>query len=682
LYATVPIIIRDPFVTASVSQGTVQQGNNLFVRGVAEGDPSQGVVIWVIGQNFIAYNTEAVNDDGTFEYEVDGGMTSGMTSGQYFVVVQHPMYNDELDVYPQANGGYTYRYVVGPYPTANSVLFTLEGPGSLQGSEAVNALTTALDNSAVDDTYVKLEFLVEGEFEAPIANFTANVTSGITPLTVVFTDASTGTAPLTYAWDLDNNGVIDSTYPNPVVHYTSPGKYTVNLTVTNEAGSDTEVKVDYINVTLGPPVADFSTNTTSGVAPLTVAFTDESTGYLDSWAWDFDNNGAIDSTDEDPLFTYPTSGTYTVNLTVTGPGGVDSQVKTNYITVTEAPVAPVAAFSANTTSGVAPLTVAFMDASTGTEPLTYKWDFTNDGSIDSTTKNPTFTYTSVGTYTVNHTVTGPGGSDSDVKTNYITVNAVPTAPTAQFTANTTSGTAPLTVQFTEQSLGYPISSWAWDFGDSANSTLQNPVHTYTNYGTYNVSLTVTNAAGEDTIVKNDYIQVIPMVGGDKGYYLIHCNVEGAKVYFDEDYKGDIINGTLLVKIYLTATPYHRYSVSKAGYVTVNEALPTYPAKDETKDIFVTLVDVTDGSWTRPPYPEVTRIQPGYPDSNWTRPPYPEVTRIQPGYPDSNWTRPPYPEVTRIQPGYPDSNWTRPAYLDWIWNRSSFHNFFKEMFDLQ
>jgi len=199
----------------------------------------------------------------------------------------------------------------------------------------------------------------------------------------------------------------------------------------------------------------------------------------------------------------------------------------------------------------------------------------------------------------------------------------------------------LTVQFTDISTNEPT-SWAWDFGDSANSTLQNPVHTYTNYGTYNVSLTVTNAAGEDTIVKNDYIQVIPMVGGDKGYYLIHCNVEGAKVYFDEDYKGDIINGTLLVKIYLTATPYHRYSVSKAGYVTVNEALPTYPAKDETKDIFVTLVDVTDGSWTRPPYPE----------------------------------------VTRIQPGYPDSNWTRPAYLDWIWNRSSFHNFFKEMFDLQ
>ncbi len=252
---------------------------------------------------------------------------------------------------------------------------------------------------------------------------------------------------------------------------------------------------------------------------------------------------------------------------------------------------------------------------------------------------------------------------------------------ANFIAENTSGTAPLIVQFTDTSTNDPT-SWAWDFGDGANSTEQNPVHTYTNYGTYNVSLAVTNAAGEDTIIKNDFIQVIPMVGGDTGYYLIHCNVEGAEVYFDQDSKGVITDGTLLVKIYLTATPYHRYSVSKAGYVTVNEALPSYPAKDQTKDIFVTLVKVTDHSWTRPPYPEVTRIQPGYPDTNWTRPPYPEVTKIQPGYPDTNWTRPPYPEVTKIQPGYLDVNWTRPSYLDWLWNRPSIKDFLKEMFDLR
>ena len=74
-YGTVSVIIRKPFVTAQASQSTVAQGDDMYVRGVAEGDPSQGVAIWVMGKNFVAYNTEAVNDDGTFEYEVDGGMT-------------------------------------------------------------------------------------------------------------------------------------------------------------------------------------------------------------------------------------------------------------------------------------------------------------------------------------------------------------------------------------------------------------------------------------------------------------------------------------------------------------------------------------------------------------------------------------------------------------------------------
>jgi len=233
-------------------------------------------------------------------------------------------------------------------------------------------------------------------------------------------------------------------------------------------------------------------------------------------------------------------------------------------------------------------------------------------------------------------------------------------PVPDFSANHTYGPVDLTVQFTDMSTNTPT-AWAWDFGDGITSSDQNPVHTYTSNGIYNVSLAATNANGTTIVVKNSYIQVVPLIGGDKGYYLVHCNIDGAEVYFDEDAKGIITNGTLLVSVYLTATPYQNYSVSKEGYVTVDGPLHPYPAKDQTRNINVTLVDVSDNTWTRLAYPEVTRIQPGYPDTNWTRPPYPEVTRIQPGYPDTNWTRPPYPEVTRIQPGYPDTNWTHPPY---------------------
>jgi len=89
----------------------------------------------------------------------------------------------------------------------------------------------------------------------------------------------------------------------------------------------------------------------------------------------------------------------------------------------------------------------------------------------------------------------------------------PTLPVAAFTASPTSGTAPLTVSFTDQSTGSPT-GWSWDFGDGATSTLQNPGHTYDAAGSYTVSLTVTNADGSDTETKVDYIVVSdPSSGG-------------------------------------------------------------------------------------------------------------------------------------------------------------------------
>ncbi|WP_141706473.1 DUF3344 domain-containing protein, partial [Methanosarcina sp. A14] len=216
---------------------------------------------------------------------------------------------------------------------------------------------------------------------APVAAFTANLTSGDAPLTVNFTDESTST-PTSWAWDFDNNGTVDSTEQNPIYTYTSAGNYTVNLTVANADGSDSEVKTDYIVVSEPLPgalVANFTANVTSGKAPLTVEFTDISTGSPTSWQWDFNNDGTVDSTEQNPIYTYAATGTYTVNLTVTGPDGNDSEVKTGYINVTSPSSAkPVAAFSAFPTSGKTPLNVKFTDTSTGS-PTSWFWNF-GDGS--------------------------------------------------------------------------------------------------------------------------------------------------------------------------------------------------------------------------------------------------------------------------------------------------------------
>ena len=89
--------------------------------------------------------------------------------------------------------------------------------------------------------------VVEYADSLPVANFTANSTSGDLSLNVQFNDTSMGHVA-SYAWDFDNDGVVDSTERNPTHTYSAPGKYTVKLTVSNSAGSDEEVKTDYVTV--------------------------------------------------------------------------------------------------------------------------------------------------------------------------------------------------------------------------------------------------------------------------------------------------------------------------------------------------------------------------------------------------------------------------------------------------
>jgi len=80
-------------------------------------------------------------------------------------------------------------------------------------------------------------------------------------------------------------------------------------------------------------IADFAASATSGTAPLEVQFTDNSTGEITDWAWDFDNDGGTDSTQQNPSYSYDTPGTYTVSLTVTGKDGSDAETKTVYVNV-------------------------------------------------------------------------------------------------------------------------------------------------------------------------------------------------------------------------------------------------------------------------------------------------------------------------------------------------------------
>ncbi len=337
-------------------------------------------------------------------------------------------------------------------------------------------------------------FLMASLAGAQVADFSGTPTSGVAPLGVTFTDASTGTITA-WSWTFGDGGT--STVQNPSHTYTAAGVYTVALTATGPGGSDTNTKTDYVTVSDPPPVAGFSGTPTTGVAPLGVTFTDATTGPVTTWAWTFGDGGT--ATAQNPSHTYTAAGVYTVALTATGPGGSDTDTKTNYVTVGDPP--PVAGFSGTPTTGAAPLGVTFTDATTG--PVTaWAWTFGDGGT--STAQNPSHTYTAAGVYTVALTATGPGGSDTDTKTNYITVGDPP--PTADFTGTPVSGVAPLGVTFTDAS-GGTVTSWSWTFGDGGTSTLQNPSYTYTAAGTYSVALSVTGPSGSDTNTKTNYITV-------------------------------------------------------------------------------------------------------------------------------------------------------------------------------
>jgi len=169
-YGTVSIIIKKPFVSATVSQSTVAKGDPIYIRGTAEGQPTDGVQIWVLGKNYQTVDTETVNSDSSFEYEIDDATTDGMTSGQYYVVVQHPMQDDEFNVLFTSAGtsctdteGDSFDISSGyVYETINcDELFKLTGTSRLQGSDAAEALVEGINSANIDDTYTKLQFLVE-----------------------------------------------------------------------------------------------------------------------------------------------------------------------------------------------------------------------------------------------------------------------------------------------------------------------------------------------------------------------------------------------------------------------------------------------------------------------------------------------------------------------------------------
>jgi len=309
------------------------------------------------------------------------------------------------------------------------------------------------------------------------ADFLPDVFGFCQPLVVNFTDLSaSATAITSYQWNFGDGST--STLPNPTHTYADTGRFDVTLIIVNALGcTDTLVRSNYIFV-YTPPVADFD-RTPAIICPGDFEFTNFSTGATE-WFWDFGDE-TFDVV-EHPIHNYQDTGFFSITLIALNNGCADTIVAENMIYVSP----PIARTDVDFNCAT-PNTFTFTNNSIGDD--TFSWNF-GDGSGNAVDNSVTHVFAGPGTYFVDLTVTNnmSGCADTDRDTIYVT------ELNADFTPSVTEGCAPLLVSFTSNSTD--AVSWQWNFGGGASSaTTENPNRTFSNIGTYNVRLVVTDING-------------------------------------------------------------------------------------------------------------------------------------------------------------------------------------------
>ncbi|NUN99994.1 MAG: PKD domain-containing protein, partial [Saprospiraceae bacterium] len=252
------------------------------------------------------------------------------------------------------------------------------------------------------------------------------------------------------------------------------GQSQVRIRIENQTGHGNNLFIDNIRVSSScaapsPPVPNFTADITSDCAPMSVHFTNLTTGIVNGLFWTFPGGNPEFSTSPSPVVIYSTPGIYNVSLEATNAGGPATLTKTAYITALGGP-------TANFSTTVNNLNVQTTNLSSNA--LTYSWNF-GDGTPNSSAASPLHAYAQPGTYTIRLTATNECGSS--VKEISVTV----TAPiSAAFSVSPVQeGCTPFTVTFNDQSSGN-ITGWLWTFegGTPATSTVQNPTVTYSQPG--------------------------------------------------------------------------------------------------------------------------------------------------------------------------------------------------------
>lgn len=281
-------------------------------------------------------------------------------------------------------------------------------------------VTGCFGESGSYGTWLGQFFRPEDEAQIPMAEFTADTTTTVKGKTIQFTDLTDKNAR-DWQWIFEGGSIDSSNEKAPKVQYNENGAYDVTLIVTNDLGTDTITKPDFIHIQDAEvaPVANFSYDRDTIFKDDSVLFSDMSSANTVTYKWTFINGSPSSSTEQNPLIKYSRVGSHVVALTVANIAGSNSKIVQKAITVLNRS-APKATISSDVQSIDVNGAIRFIDKSTG-GPTSRKWYFQGGTPSESSEANPFVTYANAGSYSVTLVVENEFGKDSVTMIDYVTV---------------------------------------------------------------------------------------------------------------------------------------------------------------------------------------------------------------------------------------------------------------------
>jgi PKD repeat protein len=376
--------------------------------------------------------------------------------------------------------------VTHSWTTAGTYEVSLSVSNSAGSSEATITIT-------IDDVVVE-----------PVARIVASTNVAEIGQPVRFTSLTTN-SPTRLTWDFDDG---DTAVGTEVVHaFDYPGRFEVSLRASNDAGASRATTVITVLADIPPPVAGFVFQPEPASAGSPVQFTDTSGGGpVTRWTWNF-GDGTATSSQRNPSHVFARAGTYTVRLTTENRGGTDDEVRQ----IVVLPPRPIASFSYSPTIPNAGQAVQFTDTTRGSDPDSWRWEFADLGT--STERNPTFTFPRNGSFAVTLVVRNAGGDS--YQTRIVEVN--PRPPVAAFSITPSTGiTSSTPVRFAyvppAPTVGGEPAEYRWTFPGGSTSSSSSPAPppiTFSQAGTYDVTLLVRNAGGSNQITQRITVNAVP-----------------------------------------------------------------------------------------------------------------------------------------------------------------------------